>query len=460
MKNRRQFLSDTFSVATSFTVASALTSLSGRLAHGEVTGNDSSLVEVNDETTGLPLLRLPEGFRYRTYGWTDEPMRGGHATPEMHDGMAVVGETDGIVTLIRNHEVSRIGKPIGGKATPYDVQAGGGCVTLQFDTNKGEWLDSWASLAGTVRNCAGGVTPWGTWLSCEETVLGVGERFEKSQPFLEQSHGWIFEVSPDPVAPPQPLKAMGRMVHEAIAVDRATGIVYETEDRGHAGFYRFLPNTKGKLADGGKLEMLKVKGELDLRGHVENGSQFDVEWVAIEDPERPHSPGSTNDAAGVFEQGKEQGATTFARLEGCWFGNGKVYFDATSGGAMDVGQIWEFDPEQQKLTMLFESPGAETLNMPDNLCVSPRGGLLLCEDSDYGKYSQQRIHGLNHRGELSLFAINNVQLHGEPHGLTGDFRGREWAGATFSPDGKWLFVNIQTPGITFAITGPWHETIF
>ena len=78
-----------------------------------------------------------------------------------------------------------------------------------------------------------------------------------------------------------------------------------------------------------------------------------------------------------------------------------------------LGQIWTFDPANQKLEMVFESPGAPVLNMPDNLCVSPRGGLVICEDSDYGKFAMQRMHGLNQDGKLSVFAVNNVQLNGE-----------------------------------------------
>ena len=150
----------------------------------------------------------------------------------------------------------------------------------------------------------------------------------------------------------------------------------------------------------------------------------------------------------------------FARLEGCWFGNDLVYFDATSGGAKKAGQIWQFDPAEQKLTLLFESPDKPVLNMPDNLCVTPRGGIVLCEDNDYGANEYpQRMFGLSPDGELRLFAENNVILNGEKNRFSGDFRTKEWAGATFSPDGEWLFVNIQTPGITFAITGPWDGTL-
>ncbi|MGH7960751.1 MAG: alkaline phosphatase PhoX, partial [Candidatus Binatia bacterium] len=97
-----------------------------------------------------------------------------------------------------------------------------------------------------------------------------------------------------------------------------------------------------------------------------------------------------------------------------------------------------------------------TLDNPDNITVSPRGGLLLCEDGDL---VGQRLIGLTPAGEAFPFAQNNVVLNGEKNGIVGDFRDKEWAGACFSKDGKWLFANIQTPGITFAITGPWNKNV-
>ena len=128
-----------------------------------------------------------------------------------------------------------------------------------------------------------------------------------------------------------------------------------------------------------------------------------------------------------------------------------------AAGKAQAGQIWRYDPGTEQLEMLFESPGKDVLNMPDNLCVNPHGGLTLCEDGDYGQNKRkQRIHSLSQNGELTMFAVNEVVLDGEK-GFRGDFRGKEWAGATFSPDGQWLFVNIQTPGFTMAITGPWKE---
>ena len=461
MKSRREFLNETFSTVSGFGVAAAFTALSGRISLGGLQKADNKLKPNRDEATGLPLIRLPEGFRYTSYGWTGEKMSDGLRTPWNHDGMGVVAEQDGVVTLVRNHEVGNDGEAWKIKdAKPFDSLAQGGCTTLKFDTKEGKWLESFAAISGTSRNCAGGVTPWGTWLTAEETVLGIGDkdRYKDSKRRkFKKDHGWVFEVDPNGVKDPVPLKDMGRFVHEAVAIDRTSGIVYETEDRKTAGFYRFIPKVKGKLAKGGELQIAEVIGQRDLRGHVAQGKSFDVRWHKIADPTRAHKSGFWKDELGVFRQGQKLGGTTFSRLEGCWSGEGLVYFDATSGGSAKAGQIWQYDPVKEKLTMLFESPGKETLNMPDNLCVNPHGGLILCEDGDYGEAERpQRIHLLSQDGKLIPFAVNDVQLKGQK-GFTGDFRGREWAGATFSPDGKWLFANIQTPGITFAITGPWES---
>lgn len=461
---RRQFLSDNFAAATSFAVAAAFGTLGSRLARGEAF-RSSQLIEVQDETTGLPLLRLPEGFRYLSYGWTGDPMDDGTVTPPMHDGTGVIAASGNLVTICRNHEISEDtpALPIQ-SGQPYDPMAGGGCTQLVFDTSAGRWVSSRVSLSGASRNCAGGVTPWGSWLTCEETVLGPGDRDPykaNAHRRFRKSHGWIFEVPATGTPTAVPLTDMGRFVHEAVAIDRQTGIVYETEDRATSGFYRFLPHKPGQLAEGGTLEMAEVVGHPDLRGGFANGTRFDVRWHPIQDPTLAHSPAAQQpDELGVFTQGQKAGGSMFSRLEGCWYGNGLIYFDATDGGAARAGQIWQYDPASETLTLLFESPAKPVLNMPDNLCVSPRGGILLCEDNDYGANEYpQRMFGLSQAGKLKLFAENNVQLRGEVRGFSGDFRTKEWTGATFSPDGQWLFVNIQTPGITFAITGPWDQTL-
>jgi hypothetical protein len=179
-----------------------------------------------------------------------------------------------------------------------------------------------------------------------------------------------------------------------------------------------------------------------------------VHWVPIADPDRPHRVADRGDAQGVSSQGRSQGAAIFARLEGAWYGGGSIYFDATSGGNAGSGQIWEYVPSRDELRLVFESPGPRVLNRPDNLTVSPRGGLALCED---GGGAPQRIHGMTREGRLFPFARNHVVLRGERLGYSGDFRDREFTGVCFSPDGAWMFFNVQTPGITFALTGPWER---
>ena len=401
------------------------------------------LQPVNDATTGLPLLHLPAGFRYLSFGWTGDPLADGLATPGAHDGMAAFAGASGRTRLVRNHE-RRSGAAFA-EHPLYDTKGGGGTTTIEFDSEAGMVVDSWASLAGTAVNCAGGPTPWGSWLSCEETVLGPGRGNEYQEP-----HGYIFEVPADGVATAEPYRAMGRFVHEAVSIDPETGIVYETEDQRAAGFYRFLPAKTGKLWAGGRLEMLAVpdRPRADMRTGQGTGLWQRVEWIPIENADPAEI-----EADSVFAQGVSEGGATFARLEGTWYGAGRIYIVSTNGGDARAGQIWEYDPAGERLRLVFESPGSHLLDMPDNICVSPRGGLVLCEDGDNDNF----VRGLTLDGAIFPFAKNSVVLSGEKNGLSGDFRDREFAGATYSPDGRWLFFNIQTPGITLAVTGPWDQ---
>jgi uncharacterized protein len=444
--SRRGFLTGGLvaAAATGLSLGSPFSALASATDAGRPTrgGGYGPLQPTLDRTTGLPLLALPRGFEYVSFGWTGDPLADGSPTPNMHDGMGAF-RVNGKVRLVRNHERGAGTQVGGGSITAYDGAQGGGNTTVMFDPDRGEYEGAYASLAGTIRNCAGGPTPWGTWLSCEENTSTSPMR-----------HGYTFEVPADGVSDAQPLRAMGRFNKEAAAVDQL-GFVYQTEDRSPGGFYRFTPATPGRLADGGVLEMLKVADgtilSRDLRGEVGTGETLPVEWVTIDEPD----PATDS----VRTQGITKGAARFARPEGCWYGNGLVYFACTSGGAARQGQIFAYDPVESTLTCVFESPARAVLNAPDNICVSPRGGLVLCEDGG----APQMLHGLSAEGEIFPFAQNTMDLRGTAgvNGFTGNYQGSEWAGACFDVGGggNWLFVNLQSPGVTFAITGPWRQGI-
>ncbi len=399
----------------------AAVAIRGRAPEGGRTRDEAGygpLRPVRDETTGLPLLHLPGGFRYLTFGWTGDPLADGRPTPPAHDGMAAFAAAGSRIRLIRNHEV-RSGGAFADRPL-YDEMGGGGTTTIEFDTATGVVHDAWTSLAGTAVNCAGGPTPWGSWLTCEETVSGpdfgpslASSLFQPDVPDYRRPHGYVFDVPADGAATAEPLLAMGRFVHEAVSIDPATGIVYETEDRGAAGFYRFLPNEAGNLAAGGRLEMLAVAGapRSDLRKGQTAGTWRPVSWVPIEDPD----PAEITDHS-VFEQGAAGGGATFARLEGTWYGGERIFIVSTDGGEAEAGQVWEYDPGRERLRLIFESPGKDVLDMPDNICVSPRGGAGALRGWRHG---QLRPRSGSRRPDLSV-----RQEQRRPRRLAERLRGR------------------------------------
>lgn len=409
---------------------------------------------VADEATGLPLLQLPEGFSYRSFGWAGEDLAEGLGKiPGDADGMGLVRSEGEVFTLVRNHEIVSLAGSFGPASSHYNAPCGGGTVTLRYDRAAGKLIEARGSLSGTLNNCAGGTTPWGSWLSCEEIVTPANYAgAHKGQPLqVQKAHGFVFEVPADGASDARPLTALGQFRHEAAAVDPRDGVVYLTEDHRPAGFYRMLPKTPGKLIEGGRLQMLWVKAQSDLRRGLKTGQRFDVDWVDIENPEAGWVEGGGID--GVLQQGRAQGASLFTRLEGLIIGEDEVFFTATDGGDASVGQVFRFVPSSQTLELFYESPSSAVLDYPDNICLGPNGLLVLCEDSDQ---PVQRLYGLDRAGGLFELARNNTQLE-NVFGHSGDFRGAEWAGACFSPDGRTLFANVYRPGFTVAITGPFAE---
>ncbi len=394
------------------------------------------------ENTGEVFLGLPDGFKYKVFGRAGSIMSDGRPTPTNHDGMAAF-DVGGQLRLVRNHEIAQ-GAARGVK--PYDTAAGGGTTTLIVNPQTRELESDFLSMSGSIRNCAGGPTPWGSWITGEETIIG-----RLSSPPTNFPHGYTFDVSASANAEVDaiPLKGMGRFSHEAIAVDPLTNYIYETEDQGvTSGFYRYVPNEPNapglspNFMAGGTLQMLAIKErpQYDTRTGQTVGLELEAEWVEIRNPD----PNLENGARTVFSQGfNRAGAARFARLEGCWHGNGHIFFDSTTGGNVGQGQIWRYTPVSEAggvLTLIFESPSIDVLNAPDNICYTPNGGLLICEDGTGVEF----VHGLTPTGAIFKFIENVVP------GRTGD----EFAGSTFSPDLQTLFVNIQGANLTFAV---WPE---
>jgi secreted PhoX family phosphatase len=386
----------------------------------------TNMASLPAERQNIAYMTLPEGFEYKVVSHRDQIMRDGNAVPGAADGMAAFGLARGRIALVRNHELSTSGTPVVAPDATYDPQVRGGTTNLVVDY-EGVLIEQYASLAGTERNCAGGPTPWLSWLTCEETISIRNE----------VRHGYVFEVPATGPSDADPLVHLGRFNHEAVAVDPATGIVYETEDRGDSLFYRFVPAAYGDLKSTGQLQALRLS---DWEGSVHTVTGFGghlnqplaVQWVDIED----YDPATDT----VRVEGRDKGAARFSRGEGCWYGNGLIYFVCSDGGDARAGQVFAYDPYGARLTLVVESTDRAILDAPDNITVGPDGRLYLCEDGSGG----DNIVSVDHDGSLAILAQNI-------------WSGSEWAGACFSPAGSIMFVNMQGDGLTFAIKGPWRR---
>lgn len=407
------------------------------------------------------VMDLPEGFSYSIFSEVGETMSDGLLVPGKHDGMGAFAGPDGMTILVRNHEMDPAWTEASAWAKKralfqkiprsklYDAGKGkkpglGGTTTLYFDTRTGKLERHFLSLAGTYMNCAGGVMPWGSWITCEESSVIAEDD-------VERDHGYNFEVpaTATTLVDPVPLKAMGRFRHEAVACDPATGIIYQAEDQYDSLLFRFIPMEPGRLAAGGKLQALRIKdmARADTRNWsaaatFKTGVKHAVEWVDIENVE---SPDNDLRYQGYFEEG----CARFARAEGIWHGKDAIYISCTNGGAKRKGQVWRYFPSKAEgtageaaspgmLELFIEPNDGALVENCDNLTMAPWGDLIICEDGT----SPQFLVGV--RPDGSIYKIGRTSVS-------------ELAGACFSPDGSTLFVNVQTPGMTLAITGPWKQ---
>jgi len=432
------------------------------IADGLPPSNDVGYGPLLPDPKGV--LNLPKGFTYQIISKQGNTMSDGLLVPGKPDGMATFKGKNNRTIIIRNHENTfRDFKngPFGktnellskvDKKKFYDYGSGqtpgiGGTTTLIYNHTTKKVENEFLSLIGTIRNCAGGPTPWNTWITCEETV-------ERANGALEKDHGYTFEVAATEkggLAEPLPIKGMGRFNHEAVAVDPTTGIVYLTEDDGEGLIYRFIPKTRSKLLQGGKLQALVFQEQrsYDTRnwagispGTMEAKRMFPVKWIDLEDIDAPH-----ND---LRHRGFIKGAARFARGEGMWFGNGEFYFACTNGGVNKTGQVFRYKPSQfegtsredeqpAKLELFAEPNNKDILKYCDNLTVAPWGDVILSEDDDH-----PFLVGITPTGEYYKLG-ENVGFQSE------------LAGCVFSPDGSTLFVNMQHAGLTLAIEGPWRK---
>jgi secreted PhoX family phosphatase len=496
--DRRTFLTRAAAAGGGLFSIGAIDRLAARdaLGHGRRTGAEpyGPLRRVADQR-GVEVLALPVGFSYVTFSHTGSRMSDGHPTPLALDGMGSFAGgrfhgrgKDHLVRLVRNSEdrnpAGTVGGLLGDRSAAYDPTGYGGTTTLVYDEHRRKLVQDFVSLNGTTVNCAGGISYRRRyWLTAEETVGGP----DSADPLARfaKRHGYLFQTpvdrGPNELEVGVPIVAAGRFSHEAAAVDQRTGVVYETEDPGSgvgAGLYRYTPDDPDDLAAGGALDMLAIAGQsnVDLREGRTRGERLPVQWVRIDEPDPELT--SVGDSRSTFNQGWTKGGAKFNRLEGCWEDHGTIFFVSTSGGDVkngDVnsdgyeegfGQVWAYRPGSGggTLILVYESPSGAELDSPDNLTVTPRGGLVACEDDASSEFvdthplapgieNVNRLIGITREGEAFELAVNVLN-------------GSELAGVSFSRSERTMFFNIfgrarfdedPVEGMTCAVTGPWRR---
>ena len=455
-------------------------------------------------------LWLPPGFWYQRISVQGTRMSDGNPTPGIFDGMgAYPGGHRGDI-LIRNHENRERAGEIhvivpADKAYDYPATVGGNTKLVVSKKRVGSHereegirtpryqytvREDFAILGGTSTNCAGGPAFDRYWVSCEEVTKGpTGGSDGMVAP---KKHGYVFFIDAYARGPVEavPILNAGRFNHEA-AVE-LDGVLYETEDwsleadplspdqakkQSGSVFYRYLlergrddddddddddDRGRSRSSDrfqGGRLQALKLRDEWHANMDVGRpvGSSFRVEWVDVPVPDHNDDTNRNLTRASLQTtptriQAQDRGAAYFDRQEGLWvnYRTGKLYFDCTTGGAANLGQVWEYDPRRQRLTLVYESQSPTQLENPDNVVIVPQTGhIFLQEDSD----GEQFVRGLTPRGEIYDFAktaANNT----------------EFCGGCFSPDGETFYLNQQGErgglpdgppdgqAVTYAIYGP------
>ncbi len=362
-------------------------------------------------------------IKARVISTKNDLMSDSFRVPPLHDGMGIVSQSETQMTLIRNHEIKEDEYivPAALKQYAYDPACPGGTTTLVIDSDL-NIIEQKYSLLGTLDNCSGGITPWGTWLSCEEEFLTPN-----SNEVARKRHGYVFEVDPRKSLAENsvPLKGLGRFNHEAAVVDPDTSIVYLTEDRWDSSFYRFIPNQRGQLQKGGKLQALKLDKQYKSY-EFEKGVKYPCQWVNVPEVD----PNKDN----VRHQVQNKGAQSFIRGEGASYHLGKIYFTCTQGGGAKKGQIFSYDPMTSMLELFYEAKRNSIIRMPDNISSTPWGDLLVCEDD----------------GKVNL--LTKITMDGKVSRIAKSNDG-EWAGVCADQTGKYIFANVQGPGLTVAFTG-------